>query len=103
MKTIYKYAFPTCNPNSVAMLYLPRDAEILRLDTEDGHAFLWAIVDTDKPNVARKFALHKTGSNMDSNFAWDTEQEVYNSYVGRFAIWAEMELMMYVFDLGEEW
>ena len=102
MKTIYKYAFPTCNPNSIATMELPWGAEIIRLDAENGHAFLWAIVDTEKPLVKRRFALHKTGSNMDANMSKYSESFIKLCYVGRFAIWAEMELMMYVFDLGEE-
>lgn len=104
MITIYKYAFPLCNPNSVALVELPKDAEIIRLDVENGHPFLWAIVNTNKPKVTRKFYLHKTGSNMDETAAktpHSSECALKHTYLGRFGIWAEMELMMYVFDGGE--
>lgn len=107
MITIYKYPFPTCNPNSIASVQLPKDAQVIRLDSENGYAYLWAIVNTEAPVVTRRFALHKTGSNMDNTAAEldvigeDPELWIRSQYVGRFGIWAEMELMMYVFDLGE--
>jgi len=107
MITIYKYLFPTCNPNSIADVRLPKGSQVIRLDPEEGHALLWAIVDTEAPIVTRRFALHKTGSNMDKTIkelqVEDGCAELWarSQYVGRLGIWAEMELMMYVFDLGE--
>jgi hypothetical protein len=64
-------------------------------------------VDTEKPLVDRRFFLHKTGSNMDSTveavgiIVPFPEMVLGNLYLGRFPIWAKMELMMYVFDGGE--
>ena len=54
MKTIYKY--PLNNYVSI-----PEDAEILTVGIQGGSFVLWALVDTTKPFITRRFEIFGTG------------------------------------------
>lgn len=89
MKVIYKYRLPF---QEVSQVTLPQDATIIRIAGENGAIWIWAIVDTDLPLEDRTFHLFKTGGQMPD----DIHRYVY---LGCGAIFVQMELMMYVFEL----
>lgn len=89
MKKIFKYRIPFME---VATVELPVDAKIIRIDGLDGALWLWAIVDTHYPIAPRTFHLFKTGAQMPEDIDRYT-------YLGCGAIFVQMELMMYVFEM----
>lgn len=98
---IYKYAFPVCNGDSVAKVDMPKGAQPIRVDSVDGHPFIWAIVNPSEPVITHEFALHKTGSTLDSKGSkfLSNEFDWRVRYIGTLSLWAEMELCFYVFQL----
>lgn len=67
MKTIHKWTFQITDSFSLMM---PEDASILHVAKQhhemyDYGAEVWALVDTDKPMVERKFQLRGTGHDAD--------------------------------------
>ena len=58
MKTIHK--FPLKIQDTIE-LELPKGAKILDVQTQDGNAMLWALVDTTRPKETRRFRLFGTG------------------------------------------
>lgn len=57
-KTVYKYPFDVSDDVVVKM---PDDAEILKVDHQDGQPTIWALVDTESPAVMRRFIVRGTG------------------------------------------
>lgn len=95
--TIYKYPFPTCNQSSVAKVQIPK-GEVIRIDEDEGFPFIWLLVDkNDLVNVEHTFYLHKTGSTIKG---FDSIESAYSKFVGTISLWAEMELMFYIFHGG---
>ena len=90
MKAIYKYRLPFMEK---AVVDMPQDAEIIRIDGLDGALWIWAIIDTEAEIEAREFFLFKTGAEMPDDIL-DFEYQ----YLGCGAIFIQMELMMYVFQ-----
>lgn len=89
MNTIHKYRVPFMEVSEVVM---PKDAQIIRVDGLDGAIWMWAVVDTEQPLEKRTFHLFKTGGEMPT----DIHKYVYR---GCGAIFIQMELMMYIFEL----
>lgn len=58
MKTIHKFLLELKDWQSISM---PKDAEILHLDTQFGQACLWALVDSEAPLQPRNFITRGTG------------------------------------------
>ena len=58
MKTIYKYGFDIEDSFTIA---LPRGAEILCVQTQNGGPQLWALVDPAELKESRCFELYGTG------------------------------------------
>lgn len=95
--TIYKYPFPTCNQSSVAKVLLPK-GEVIRIDEVEGFPFIWLLVDkNDLKPVEHTFYLHKTGSTIKG---FDSVELAHSKFVGTISLWAEMELMFYIFHEG---
>ena len=60
MKTIFKY----CIDLHGTIARLPEDAQILTVSVQDNRICLWALVDTNKPNIFRSFVVYGTGQDM---------------------------------------
>ena len=61
IKRIYKY-YIGLGEVSVQM---PKDAKPLRMDQQEGHVYLWALVDTNEPpQTWRKFVCYPTGESL---------------------------------------
>lgn len=58
MKTVWKYEFSI---KDVFTLQIPKDAEILLIDSQNETGCLWILVDSDKPLENRVFCLYGTG------------------------------------------
>ena len=86
-ETIFKYQIPALEQFELS---LPKGAEILRIDNIDGVAWLWAKIDTRKPDETRKFRAFKTGGDIPSGLDL--------KYIGYYAIFVQMELGLYVFE-----
>lgn len=46
MKTIYKYPLEL-NDEDIASVELPLESELLHVDLQNNHLFVWAMIDTD--------------------------------------------------------
>lgn len=87
-KVIFKYQMPVSEEFSMK---LPKGAEIIRMDGEGGHLWLWAVVDTNQPDEVRKFHAFKCGGS-------GMEGKEYLVYRGCAAIFIQAELMLYIFE-----
>ncbi len=70
MKTVWKYFL---EPKDDQHLELPAGAEVLHVGVQRGAVHVWALVETDFPNVARRFLIVGTGrrsSELQSREAW---------------------------------
>lgn len=86
-KVIYKYQMPV---KEKFTMKLPKDAQILRVADQDGMFWLWAVVDTRKPDEERHFVAIKCGVNV-------PEDKILN-YIGMCAIFVQQELALYIFE-----
>lgn len=86
MRAIFKYQLPI---EEVTTVIMPQGAEVIRVGGLDGCIWIWAVVDTDKPEIPHKFHLFKTGGEIPENLSL--------TYVGCGAIFIQQELMLYVF------
>jgi len=75
VKTIHKYAIELDYEHKVTVL-MPNVAKIVLVGSQDGQAFLWAIVDMGNPLVERRFRLIRTGQPIPGGY----------DHVGSFAI-----------------
>jgi len=70
MKTVYKY---TDHISDIVEFYLPRHAEILKVDTQDDGASqmvtLWALIDTEdeRDKVCRRVRIAGTGHPLEDS------------------------------------
>lgn len=94
MKTIYKYEI-TAGFNSIDM---PYDAEILRIGTQGDKPQLWALVDTEHPNEARKFYPFGTGWNIEETLKKVNPHLNLDKYIGTFEISA-FGLVFHLFEV----
>lgn len=82
MKTIYKY---TIKPEREFAMGIPKDSRLLTVQTQLIHGNetvqLWALVDTDKELIARKFIAVGTGHELDINTNLDNLR-----YIGTFQL-----------------
>ena len=60
MKTIHKYSLDTTDEDKITVM-MPRVAKIVMVGSQNGQPFLWAIVDTESPLIARHYRLIATG------------------------------------------
>jgi len=59
MNTIYKYQLRVADIQSIR---IPKGANILTVQTQNGTPCLWALVDTDQPFEQRSFYIVGTGN-----------------------------------------
>lgn len=57
MRTIHKYPLIP----GITKLTMPQGAQLLTVHEQDGAPRLWALVDTDQPEVVRRFEMVGTG------------------------------------------
>lgn len=60
MKKIFKYGL-----EPVTVIDLPKDAEILTVQNQNGTPQMWVLLDPDAPTVKRTFLIYGTGHNFD--------------------------------------
>lgn len=87
-KVIYKYQMPVLERFTMR---LPKDAEIIRMEDQGGMFWLWAVVDTNAPLEDRYFHAYKTGAEIDPT--------VNLRYIGFCAVFVQMELGLYIFEV----
>lgn len=61
MRTIWKYAMPW---SGTVSLHLPRGAQVLSVQEQEGALTLWALVDPKAANVRRTFVVAITGGEV---------------------------------------
>lgn len=89
---IFKYRLPFMENASIEM---PLNAKVIRVDEVEGVIWVWAVVDTDFALYRKEFRLFKTGADMPDDILDETKYK----YVGCGAIFVQMELMMYVYEV----
>lgn len=91
MKVIHKYQLPVLTDVEIEM---PKDAYVFKGDLQDGIVVVWAVVDTEKPMVKRRFKLLKTGQEI-----IDTDPDPMGwVYTGIAIIKAGMDLGLHMFE-----
>ena len=73
MKTIYKYEIPVEEKFSIP---IPQGCRILKVGMQHGRVYLWALVETDREMVERKFAIKGTGQEIND--------DEFLEYIGTF-------------------
>lgn len=87
-RVIYKYQMPVLEQFEME---LPVGAEILRVQDMDGMFWMWAMVNTESPTERRKFVAFKTGAKI--------PDDLNIKYIGFCAIFVQMELGLYIFEV----
>ena len=87
-KVIFKYQMPVLENFT---MQLPSGAQIIRMQDQGGMFWLWAVVDTDAPLEERSFMAFKTGAAI--------PRDVNLMYVGFCAVFVQMELGLYIFEV----
>lgn len=87
-RIIYKYQMPVLEEFT---LELPQNAEIIRMQSENGMFWCWAVVNTDDVLEKRYFRAFKTGAKI--------PDDLNLLYVGCCAVFVQMELMLYIFEV----
>ncbi len=64
MKSIWKYPLELID---VQLIGMPKDAEILAAQMQNGVACLWALVTPDAPKHLRAIEIHGTGNPFDEH------------------------------------
>lgn len=84
MKTIYKYRL---SGRYTTTLELPKQAQILSVQSQEGVPTLWALVDTSKELEQRYFTVVGTG--------WEVEEEVCHigTYMEGMFVWHVFEII----------
>jgi len=85
--TIFKYQMPVLEQFEMK---LPKGAQIIRMNDQDGMFWLWAVIDTEAPDEIRKFRAFKTGAEIPKNLNL--------AYIGFCAVFVQMELGLYIFE-----
>lgn len=67
MKTIWKYEIPHYLRNTPFDKELPRGAQIISVQAQQGTLCFWALVDTEQPLVNRVFEVKGTGQSFDDD------------------------------------
>jgi hypothetical protein len=89
-RVIYKYQMPV---KEEFTLSLPISAQILRVASENGFLWMWALVNTENDIEERKFGAYKTGGTI-------PEYHILE-YIGCCPIFIQQELMLYIFEIKE--
>jgi len=89
MKTIYKYEIPIQDHFT---LELPRNAEILVVQTQFSKPQLWALVDLEAPIKKREFRVSGTGHDLTEDY------HKIKEYIGTFQI-ENGGLVFHLFEL----
>lgn len=66
-------------------------AEIIRVQDQGGMFWMWAVVETDAPTETRYFKAFKTGAEIPGGLNL--------RYVGFCAVFVQMELGLYIFEV----
>jgi hypothetical protein len=89
MRRIFKYDIGFLEKQTVT---LPKNADILRVETQDGIVRLWAAVDPNETELENRFLeCYKTGAIIDTPY--DDLR-----YIGYVTIYIQMELCLYVYE-----
>jgi hypothetical protein len=85
MKTIYKYPIQ----DGFTVLELPKDAEILTVQTQEGKVFVWVLLNTEQPKVKWKFIIKATGENIEEDLSKANYIGTFqhNRLGGGFLVW----------------
>jgi hypothetical protein len=89
MKTIWKFKLEA---QSCQMISMPQGAEILAVQEQRGVPHLWAICDSEAPQVERYFLMYGTGSSINIP---------YDKYIGTFQL-MNGGLVFHVFETSKE-
>lgn len=86
-RVIFKYQMPVLEQFTME---LPQGAKVLRVKDENGMFWMWAEVNTNRPNETRHFRAFKTGAAIPDS--------IELNYIGFCAIFVQMELGLYIYE-----
>lgn len=84
-KTIWKYELV---PNDLITIEMPKDAQILSVNSQGDNVFLWALVDPIELTESRKFMVFGTGHDV---------PDINLSFIGTFMLF-KGGLVFHVFE-----
>ena len=88
METIYKYPIEATD---LIQLEMPKDAQILSVQSQAGVACIWALVNPDEPTEYRYFEIFGTGHPMQSDMG------LGRRYIGTYQL-LEGSLVFHLFE-----
>jgi hypothetical protein len=87
-KVIYKYPIPL---NDTILLQLPKNAEILFVETQNGDPFIWCLINPELELEPRYFYLYGTGHIIED------EEGYQKIYIGTFKLLND-SLILHLFE-----
>jgi len=75
MKTIWKYPIEI---HDLICIEMPKEAEILTVQSQKGIICIWALVNTDNPTEQRRFRIYGTGNPVEFNGDYIGTFQIYN-------------------------
>lgn len=85
-KAVFKYTLSA--EEAQQFVEMPRDAEILCVQTQDGRPCLWALVDPTAESIKRDIRIYGIGHPI---------QEHGHRYIGTYQLWSG-KLVFHVFE-----
>lgn len=88
MKTIWKYKLDV---NDNVFIEMPKGAQVLSVQIQDGAPCIWALVDPDAKKEKRLFEVLGTGHTMPEDMG------INRAFIGTFQLWAG-RLVFHLFE-----
>ncbi len=89
MNSVWKFPL---RDDSEAIIRMPKGAQVLSVQVQDGQPMVWALVDAQEKPVRRKFWVVGTG--------WTVNPDGLGTFVGTIQL-AGGALVFHIFDGGE--
>ncbi len=88
MNSVWKFPL---RDDPEAILRMPKGAQVLSVQVQEGRPMVWALVDPQEKSVRRKFWIVGTG--------WNVNPDGLGSFVGTIQLAGD--LVFHIFDGGE--
>lgn len=88
-KTIWKFPIEITDD---IILSMPKDAEIISLQVQDGKPVMWAMVDPEEEKVERHFEMFGTGHPIETGFG------INRKFIGTIQVVVGVWLAFHVFE-----
>ena len=95
MITIYKYPLTTDSPiRQATTIRMPKDSNVIKVGVQNNQICLWAIVNTENPEVGVTFKIYGTGHELAPETETCYEMRQGTVMIGPF-VWHVFEVVNY--------